>query len=167
MEKVKIELAICRSFEGKWSGKQQKCLSMNGVDVMLFLSSRDTFVFHVSFDLQLQQQFFHKRAESFDFCKNTVASTPKSQLIDPLRAKTAMATGIKSNCNVLQSPGMSPVLRKNVVMASQFRSKFNFLLLILPGKLISNFFLPYSAESKAALPHPNQPVVFKRRPRTF
>jgi hypothetical protein len=69
----------------------------------------------------LQQQFSHKRAESFDFCKSTATSTPKSQLID--RAKTPTATGIKSNP---VNPGMSPVLRKNIVMASQFRSNFNF-----------------------------------------
>lgn len=38
------------------------------------------------------------------------------------------ATGIKSNCNVMPNPGMSPVLRKNIVMASQFRSEWKFFL---------------------------------------
>ena len=80
--------------------------------------------------LILQQQFSHKRTESFDFCRNARASVPQSQPIDSIRSKTMTATGIKSNCNVMPNPGMSPELRKNIVMASQFRSKFNFLLLI-------------------------------------
>jgi hypothetical protein len=112
VEKAKIELATRSGTARQW------------VDVMLFLTERDTFVFHAFFPVynSLQQQFSHKRAESFDFCKSPMTSTPKSQLIG-----TKTATGIKSNCNVLPNPGMSPVLRKNIVMASQFRSKFNFL----------------------------------------
>lgn len=81
--------------------------------------------------LKFQQQFSHKRAESFDFCKSSTKAAPQGQSVDAHRAKTVAATGIKSNCNVLPNPaGMSPVLRKNIVMASQFRSKFNFRHLI-------------------------------------
>lgn len=151
MEKLKIDMAICRGFRGE--NRTKNCKVPIAPDTILFLTQHDTFIFHVISYLQLQQQFSHKRAESFDFCKTAVTSTPKSQLIDPLRAKTAAAsaaTGIKSNCNVLPNPGMSPVLRKNIVMASQFRSKFNFLLLIF------NFqfnLIPFSAQSEATLPH--------------
>lgn len=78
--------------------------------------------------MEIQQQFpTHKRTESFDFCKAAITSAPPSQSVDQHRAKTMTATGIKSNCNVMPNPGMSPVLRKNIVMASQFRSKFNLL----------------------------------------
>ncbi|CRK86932.1 CLUMA_CG000753, isoform A [Clunio marinus] len=69
-----------------------------------------------------EQQFSHKRTESFDFCKSAITSTPQGQVIDSLRVKTTTATGIKSNCNAMPNPGMSPVLRKNIVMASQFRT---------------------------------------------
>jgi hypothetical protein len=54
-------------------------------------------------------------------------NAPQGQLIDVLKGKspsTNASTGIKGNCNAIASPGMSPVLRKNILMASpQFRSK--------------------------------------------
>jgi len=78
----------------------------------------------MTFSLTQQQQQFcsHKRTESFDFSK-CVASGGNAASIEPPRARTptpALATGIKQVAN---PAGMSPVLRKNIVMASQFRSK--------------------------------------------
>lgn len=115
-----------------------------------------------------QQQFSHKRTESFDFCKSAVTSAPPSQHFDPLRAKTP-ATGIKSNCNVMPNPGMSPVLRKNIVMASQFRSNFNFRTVKFAGRKLNSistfFFASCSSEPTAALSHQDQPVVLECRSR--
>jgi hypothetical protein len=54
-------------------------------------------------------------------------NAPQGQLIDVLKGKspsTTASTGINGNCNAMPSPGMSPVLRKNILMASpQFRSE--------------------------------------------
>lgn len=89
------------------------------------------FFFPFSLIMLVQQQFSHKRTESFD-CTRSISTmnAPQGQLIDVLKGKspsTATTTGIKANknnCNAMSSPGMSPVMRKNILMASpQFRSE--------------------------------------------
>ncbi|KAL7016537.1 hypothetical protein ACKWTF_010049 [Chironomus riparius] len=63
----------------------------------------------------------HKRTESFDCSKTAANVIPLSQHYQC----SSSSTSIKSGNNIMPpcvSPGMSPVLRKNVIMATQFRT---------------------------------------------
>lgn len=93
------------------------------------------FLTHLSFanNHHRQTQFCHhthKRTESFDFAKNMTVNAS----IDSQHHRTLSSTSIKSG-NIVPSqqqppcsPGMSPVLRKNIIIATQqqFRSESRF-----------------------------------------